>query len=241
MAFEAYSWAHGLGVAMAAAIVAGIVGFRGRLRSGAKTNRYARYALAAILIGSELSLQAWYGITRNWGVNSLPFQLCSIMIWLSAAVLLTRNRKLFEVNFFLGIMGALQALATPNLDVSYPQFRFFHFFIAHGAIIGASVFLAATEGYRPTIVSVFRALGWLHVLAVPAAITNALTGYNFMFLARKPDTPSLLDLLAPWPWYLLELEIVALVLCIAMLGVIRLVDYAYRAGRSRQAPPLKGE
>ncbi|RKP57273.1 TIGR02206 family membrane protein [Cohnella endophytica] len=239
MEFEAFSWAHALGVAMAAVIVIGIIGFRGRLRVTPTANRNVRYALVAVLVGSELSLQTWYGITHNWGLYSLPFQLCSIMIWLSAIVLLTRSRKLFELTFFLGIMGAMQALLTPNLDVSYPQFRFFHFFIAHGAIIGASVFLAAVEGYRPTVASVFRALGWLHVLAIPAAITNSLTGSNFMFLARKPDTASILDLLAPWPWYLLELEIVAIILCFALLGLVTLVDRLV-ARTSRSTKPIRG-
>jgi hypothetical integral membrane protein (TIGR02206 family) len=225
MAFEAFSPAHGLGIAIAAIIVIGIIVFRTRLRdTGSRANRNARYALVAILVGCELSLQAWYGITNNWGLHSLPFQLCSIMMWLSALLLLTRSRKLYEVTFFLGIMGAFQALLTPNLDVSYPQFRFFHFFVAHGAIVGASVFLTVIEGYRPTAASVFRALGWLHVLAIPAAITNALTGSNFMFLARKPDTASMLDLLAPWPWYLLQLELVALILCFSLLGIVRLAD-----------------
>ncbi len=223
MVFEPYTAGHALGLAMAAAIIGGIILFRKRLNTP-RANRGARYALVAILIGCELALQAWYGVTQNWGLHSLPLQLCSVMMWLSAIVLLTRSRKLYEVTFFIGILGALQALLTPNLDAGYPEFRFFHFFIAHGAIIGASVFLTAIEGYRPTIASVFRALGWLHVIAIPAAIANALTEENFMFLARKPSTPSLLDLLAPWPWYLLQLELVALALCFLMLGVVRLID-----------------
>ncbi|RED89326.1 TIGR02206 family membrane protein [Cohnella phaseoli] len=223
MVFEPYTAGHALGLAMAAAIIGGIILFRKRLNTP-RANRGARYALVAILIGCELALQAWYGVTQNWGLHSLPLQLCSVMMWLSAIVLLTRSRKLYEVTFFIGILGALQALLTPNLDAGYPEFRFFHFFIAHGAIIGASVFLTSIEGYRPTIASVFRALGWLHVIAIPAAIANALTGENFMFLARKPSTPSLLDLLAPWPWYLLQLELVALALCFLMLGVVRLID-----------------
>jgi len=227
MEFEPFTEAHAYGVAMAAAIVVALVAFRKKLRSP-RANRGARRTLVAILIGSELSLQAWYGLTDNWGVNSLPFQLCSLMIWLSALALLTGNRKLYEVTFFLGILGAMQALLTPNLDAGYPEFRYFHFFIAHGAIIGASVFLTATEGYRPTTASVFRALGWLHVLAIPAAVTNAIAGTNFMFLARKPSTASLLDLLAPWPWYLLQLELVALALCFAMLGVVKAVDFLLR-------------
>ncbi|WP_239613628.1 YwaF family protein [Cohnella mopanensis] len=223
MTFEPFSLAHGLGLAMASAIVIGFIIFRKRLRSK-RANRNARYALVAVLVGCELSLQFWYGLTDNWGLYSLPFQLCSIMMWLSALLLLTRNRKLYEITFFLGIMGAMQALLTPNLDATYPEFRYFHFFIAHGAIIGSSVFLTVIEGYRPTVSSVFRAIGWLHVLAIPAAITNSVAGTNFMFLARKPDTASLLDLLAPWPWYLLQLELVALLLCFSLLGLVKVLD-----------------
>lgn len=223
MGFEPFTPAHALGIGMAAAIVLIIVLLRNRLRAPTASRR-ARYALVAVLVGCELSLQVWYGLTDNWGVYSLPFQLCSIMMWVSAALLLTRSRRLYEISFFLGIIGALQALLTPNLDAGFPEFRFFHFFVAHGAIIGASVFLTVVERFRPTIGSVFRALGWLHVLAVPAAVTNALAGTNFMFLARKPETASLLDLLSPWPWYLLQLEAVALALCFAMLGIVRLAD-----------------
>ncbi|TFE28588.1 TIGR02206 family membrane protein [Cohnella luojiensis] len=237
MAFEPFSLAHGLGIAMAAIFVLAIVVFRKRL-TGKTANRNARYALVATLVSCELSLQAWYGLTDNWGLHSLPFQLCSIMMWLSAMLLLTRNRKLYEIAFFLGIMGAMQAILTPNLDVTYPQFRFFHFFIAHGAIIGASVFLTVIEGYRPTAASVFRAIGWLHVLAIPAAIANILTGSNFMFLARKPNTASVLDLLAPWPWYLLQLELVALILCFTLLGIVKILDRLILGSRNPTSKPV---
>jgi len=234
MAFEAFSAAHSLGIAMAAAIACTVMIFRHKLKSP-KANRNARYALVAVLVGCELSLQVWYGLTDNWGVYSLPFQLCSLMMWLSALLLLTRSRRLYEVTFFLGIMGALQAILTPNLDASFPEFRYFHFFIAHGAIIGASLFLTVVEGYRPTIASIFRALGWLHLLAIPAAVTNAIAGTNFMFLARKPDTASLLDLLAPWPWYLLQLELVAIALCFVLYLAVRLADRLLRIGSRRAA------
>jgi hypothetical integral membrane protein (TIGR02206 family) len=227
MAFEPFSIAHDMGLALAAAFVIAISAFRKKLREPG-INRLVRYGLAALLVSCELSLQVWYVVTDNWGWNSLPFQLCSIMMWLSAALLLTRNRRLYEITFFLGIMGALQALLTPNLDATFPEFRYFHFFIAHSAIVGASVFLTVVEGYRPKVSSVFRAIGWLHVLAIPAAIANQMTGSNFMFLARKPDTASMLDLLAPWPWYLLQLELVALILCFSLFGIVRAIDRLLR-------------
>jgi hypothetical integral membrane protein (TIGR02206 family) len=227
MAFEPFSIAHDMGLALAAAFVIAICAFRKNL-SEPTVNRIARYGLAALLMSCELALQVWYAVTDNWGWYSLPFQLCSIMMWLSAALLLTRNRRLYEITFFLGIMGALQALLTPNLDATFPEFRYFHFFIAHSAIVGANVFLTVVEGYRPKVSSVFRAIGWLHVFAIPAAIANWMTGSNFMFLARKPDTASMLDLLAPWPWYLLQLELVALILCFFLLGIVRAIERLLR-------------
>ncbi len=52
-----------------------------------------------------------------------------------------------------------------------------------------------------------------YALPFPLCTMTLWTGENFMFLARKPDTPSMLDLLAPWPWYILQLEWIALALC----------------------------
>lgn len=227
MGFVPFSLAHGMGIAMAALFIILILSFRKKLKEPVNSRRF-RLGLVVMLVGCELSLQAWYAVTDNFGLHSLPLQLCSIMMWLSAALLLTRNRKLYDITFFLGIIGALQAILTPNLDVSFPEYRYFHFFVAHGAIIGASFFLTVIEGYRPRVSSVFKAIGWLHILAIPAAIANSLTGSNFMFLARKPDTASLLDMLAPWPWYLLQLEIVVVVLCFMLLGVVRGIDRLLR-------------
>jgi hypothetical integral membrane protein (TIGR02206 family) len=231
MEFEPFTLAHGMGLVIAAAFVILIIVFRKKLRKPA-AGKLARYGLAALLVSCEIALQVWYAVTDNWGLYSLPFQLCSLMMWMSAALLLTRRKKLYEITFFLGIIGALQALLTPNLDVTFPQFRYFHFFVAHSAIVGASVFMTVVEGYRPRVSSVFRAIVWLHVLAIPAAIANSLTDANFMFLARKPNTASLLDLLAPWPWYLLQLELVVLILCFALFGLVKVLDRLFPANES---------
>lgn len=221
--FQPFTWAHAIGFAIGAAFAVGILVYRRRLRE-AKADPLARTILAGILIGGELSLYGWYTLTDNWGLYSLPFQLCSIMVWATAAMLLTESRRLYDITFFLGILGAMQALLTPDLNVTAYTFRYYHFFLAHGAIIAGSVYMTAVAGWRPTAASVFQAFGWLHVLAVPAAVTNAITGSNFMFLARKPGSGSLLDLLSPWPWYLLELEAVVLLLCFGLLGVVAAID-----------------
>jgi hypothetical integral membrane protein (TIGR02206 family) len=225
--FVMFSLAHTAALAGAIILIAAIL-IGGRHLRKPRANRAARTMLAALLIGCEISLHVWYALTDNWGVHSLPFQLCSMTVWLSAAVMLLgdRGRKLHDIVFFLGLLGALQAMLTPNLDYTFPHFRYFHFFLAHIGIIAVSVYIIAVDRYRPTLRSAGKALLWLHVLAVPGAVANWITGSNFMFLARKPDTASLLDLLAPWPWYLLQLEAIAALLCGLLLAFVLLAERA---------------
>lgn len=184
-----------------------------------------RKVLAAGLICCEFALQIWYAIEGAWNAFSLPLQLCSMTLLISAAALLLPGRRtLRDIAFFLGTLGALQALMTPNLDYGFPYFRYFHFFAAHFGILAAALYFFAVERHRPRFRSVVRAFVWLHVLAVPAEAANLTFGTNYMFLARKPATASLLDSLSPWPWYLLELEAVAAVLLLLLYGLARLAE-----------------
>lgn len=217
-----YSWPHMAALIAALAAPAAIIALRKVLRTEGWGQRF-RIGMALALAACEAALQLSYAFDGGWSAGTLPFQLCSLTLLLSAAALAFRWQGLYPIVFFLGTLGALQALLTPNLTQPFPHFRYFHFFIAHIGIISAAVYLLAVERYRPTLRSALLALLWLHLLAVPAALVNIWTGTtNFMFLARKPSTASLLDALAPWPWYLLQLELVAVALCLLLLGIAKL-------------------
>jgi hypothetical integral membrane protein (TIGR02206 family) len=170
-----------------------------------------RFTLAGFLLISELSLYVWYVFTGVWNpIDSLPLQLCSISLLLSIFMLLTRNYFLFEITYFLGVGGAIQAILTPELGYDFPHYRYFHFFIAHIAIILASFYMIWYEDVKPTIHSVWKAFGVLNIIALFVYFVNRITGGNYMFLARKPTNPSMLDYLGPYPWYIVSLEVVAL-------------------------------
>ena len=92
--------------------------------------------LAVSLLGMELLYYAWMYTTGMWNVgDSLPLELCSISLVFAIILLWTGNKHLYDFVFFAGIGGALQALATPVLDLSFPHFRYFHFFYTHTGII----------------------------------------------------------------------------------------------------------
>lgn len=172
-----------------------------------------RWLIIFGLAGSEIWLNYWYFSTGMWDIRyTLPFQLCSISLYLCIWMLLTRQKLVFEVVYFLGVGGALQALLTPELFYDFPHFRFLHFFIAHISIIFAIFYMLWVEKFQVQFKSVWKAFAALNVIALVVFLVNKLTGGNYMFLAQKPTNASLIDFLGPYPWYILTLELVVLII-----------------------------
>lgn len=176
-------------------------------------NTIVRSGLAAILIFSEISLHAWLWYIEEWTVQySLPFHLSSISILLSAALLLTKSYSLFEFTYFAGVGSALQAMLTPDISsYTFPHFRYVHFFISHGGIIVANLFMVFVEKYRPTAKSVWKAFLYLNLYTFFVFLLNYYIEGNYMYISEKPVNPSILDYLGPWPVYLVPLEVIALI------------------------------
>jgi len=182
-----------------------------------KRSNVIKYMILACLILSEVTLNLWYFMTNTWDIaTTLPFQLCTMSVYLSIWMLISEKYHVFEIVFFIGIGGAIQAILTPELYYNFPHFRFIHFFIAHIAIILASLYMVFVKKYKPTLKSLWKSFLCLNVLAFMVFNINQLTGGNYMFLSRKPTNPSLLDYLGDYPWYILSLEGVAIILYFIM-------------------------
>lgn len=78
---------------------------------------------------------------------------------------------------------------------------------------------------------------FLNGLALIIGLLNYVIGANYMFLLRKPDTPSILDMLGPYPYYLLAEEGIALLIFIVMYGVFFALTDRIK-GRSQEAAKL---
>lgn len=172
-----------------------------------------RWVLAALLLLQELSFNIWHLSIGDWDAGStLPLHLCGLGIVLAAFLLINRSYLLYELVYFWGFGGAIQALLTPDIGVyGFPHFRYFQFFISHGTLIFASLYMTWVGGMRPTQRSIWKVFGLTNIYLVFIAGFNLLVDGNYLFICHKPENGSIMDAMGPWPWYILVLEVVAVI------------------------------
>ena len=185
-----------------------------RFRNSSDGARSAiRWLLALILLGNEIAWHTWNYVVGKWTIQTmLPLHLCSVLVWLGALMLITKSYRIYEFMYFMGIAGAIQALATPDLGIyGFPHFRFFQTFISHGLIVTSAIYMTVVEGFRPTWKSMLRVAIWTNVYALIVFFINSYIGSNYLMINHKPELPSLLDLLPDWPIYILYMELIGVI------------------------------
>jgi hypothetical integral membrane protein (TIGR02206 family) len=210
-AFELFGQAHLTAIGFF--VVMNLLFILFRKRISPRLDKIFRYSMAAILVVDELAWHLWNYVNGNWTFQTmLPLYLCSVFVWVGAYMLLTKNYTIYEFIYLLGIPAALQAFLTPDAGrFGFPHYRFFQVMLSHGLIITSALYMTFVCRFRPTWKSVVKVLVVSNIYAVIVFFFNFLIGSNYLFLAHKLDTASLLDVLPPWPQYLIFVEILGIV------------------------------
>lgn len=228
-----------LAVLFLTGFVPGVLIVLARSRGGERRVRPIAWTLAAVLVVNQAVLLVF---AVRWGIvkEHLPLQLCDWATFTCAAALVWRHRLAYELSYFWGLAGTVQAVLTPDLAEDFPHPGFFVFHIAHSGIIVAVLFLTLGMGMRPSLRSIGRAFLWLQAYAAVTVLLNLALDMNYGYLLRKPERPSLLDWLGPWPWYIASLEALALVLFFFWYAPFAVADRLRRArGRGRSPAVLR--
>ena len=187
-----------------------------RLRPG-NWNVAACRALAVLIVVNECSWWVWLGIQHTWSAGyALPLQLCDVVAFVAAAALWFRRQILVEVTYFWGLAGTANGLISPDVPVHFPHYLFLQYFIAHGTIVAAALLLVVGLRIAPRQGAVLRVFVLALALMVVDAGANLVTGGNYMYLRHPPGVPTLLDLMGPWPWYIVASMIVAAAIFVAL-------------------------
>jgi hypothetical integral membrane protein (TIGR02206 family) len=187
-----------------------------RLDHTGATARIMSFLLAAMLVVNKIISLVLLSRDGELTIESLvPMYLCDWAAITAVITLIYPNQWTYELCYFWSLGGTLQALLTPDLRYGFPHPQFISFFVQHGGIIVAVIFMTLAMGKRPVPMSIVRALGWSAVYFVAAMAVNLMLGTNFGYLRAKPEQPSLMDYMAPWPYYLGQLVLLAFLFCLA--------------------------
>lgn len=210
--FEAYDSSHLTVLAIFAVGAVGVIWLGRRVR-GEPREVVVRRVFAVAVAAVTIPLQILQFLPDEWDPDtSLPFQLCDLAWMFAVHALWTRHRLSATVTWLWGISLTTQGMITPDIGSVFPELRFVMFWAMHVLIVWSALLLVPGLQILPT---------W-HTYRVTVAITlvwavvvfgyNTVAGSNYGYLNERPESASILDLLGPWPLYVvLEVAIVALV------------------------------
>lgn len=196
---------HHVVMALTAAGALALIAGRRHLQGG--DDRVLRRWLAGLLAANE---------TLSWAVGwsqgrfGLPLQLCDLALAMVVWGLWSLRPRVCELAYFWALAGSVQAILTPDIATSFPDYWWVQFFVGHCGVVLSAVYLAASGRVRPTHASVWRTWLVTNAYAAIAGLINGVARTNLGYLAHKPAHPSVLDAFGPWPWYIVGMEVVAL-------------------------------
>jgi hypothetical integral membrane protein (TIGR02206 family) len=217
-----------------------------------RLNARVAVALTLILWVDEIVYQVyWFGIGAWSTPAALMLQMCGLSILLIPVMFATGSgrarRFLFEILYFWGLGGAVQALFAPDIGFhGFPEMKYLGYFVSHGTIILSMLFAVAAYRIQLTWKSLVRVVVVTN-LAVAAAygvdqLLRLIPPYepgNYFVMGYPVPQGSVVDLFAAWfgpsPRYLVGLELMGMVVfCLLWLPypIARLV----RRRREARAP-----
>jgi hypothetical integral membrane protein (TIGR02206 family) len=184
--------------------------------------RPAGWALAATIVAGWVGENIAEIVDGIWTVQySLPLQLTDAVSLAAILALTLRRQLLVELVYFWAFSASLQAVLTPDVSATFPNALYFTYFLYHdGALLAAFLLVFGCRIYprRGALIRVYAIT--LAFTAVSAA-GDLATGGNYMYLRSKPIHKSLLNVMGPWPLYVVAGAALGLVMFVALAAVAR--------------------
>ncbi len=157
--------------------------------------------------------------------KDLPLHLCNFLALTLPIFAIMRKYWMYEILVFWILAGTAQGVLTPDLDEGFPHYRFFKYWLEHAGLVLFIIYASVIYGMRPKFKSILKAFGAIQIYLIFIVGVNALIGSNYLFLMRKPEHTSLMDLLGEWPYYILVEEILIFPFFLLIFWAFRVADY----------------
>ena len=162
-----------------------------------------------ILKLAELSYRHLYNSEEIFEL--LPLHLCNITLIFVIIMMLSGSKSLFQLCFYWSV-GAIFAVATPDVKYSFPNFMTVSFFITHFYILFAVAYFYLYFSFRPAIWGYFTAFFTINIICLGVYFLNVHLGTNYLYVNRVPNFSSPLNYFGEWPYYIIVVELIYIIL-----------------------------
>ncbi|HEU4940530.1 MAG TPA: TIGR02206 family membrane protein [Candidatus Eisenbacteria bacterium] len=208
--FVRYGLEHWIALAVIAAIAVGLVRLLRREPRSEAVERVVRLGLAAFLtVGLLIALIDALPLRGLDWIDILPLHFCDFAVLVAIVALATKRQAVSELLYFWGLSGTVIAMLMPDVDRGFPDTRCASFFALHGVVAISAAVVAFGVGVRPKPGANWRVFWFTNAYAAMIAVIDWTAGENFLYLRAKPSQPSILDVMGPWPWYVLAADALA--------------------------------
>ena len=218
--FWPYTRDHWIALAATAIVTIGLSWLGVRWRGTAKGEMLHQAWLWVVIVVQVLSLY-YYVWHRGFSwETSLPLEICDLSGMVAVAALWTGRRMPTLILYYWAFALTTNACVTPILRQGPENLRYYVFWITHIVILASAVYVVAVKGFRPR--------GWdfamiTLVMCIYGAVViplDVITGFNYGFVGNsKPDTPTAVDILGPWPFRLVWMFLAVHALFLALTAV----------------------
>jgi hypothetical integral membrane protein (TIGR02206 family) len=156
------------------------------------------------------------GIMSGRWQDGLPLHLCDFSTMAIILYFFTHKRDYFIFAFFFGIAGGGMSILTPDTVYGFPYVGYIQSQIGHTMILMGVSYAIIIDKQRPYLSDVFKALLYASILLLFTYFMNYILGTNYWFLAEKPIGNNITSFMRPEPFHIIDLYIVAILICYAM-------------------------
>ena len=177
---------------------------------------YLSVFLIISIIGIEIIDDFYRIFEKNpemlWSAaGDLPLHMCGLSVFATSYALAKKDQLVFELCYFWGLGGALQAILTPDFSRVVDHFYLFTFMASHGLIILNILYLIFVCKMVLRKWALLRTIIITNVILIGIGVINFILGSNYFYLSMAPEVNNPLILSKIQPWYFMNMEFVAII------------------------------
>lgn len=188
--------------------------------------KFAQFSAVVILLIKLAELSYRHIYVGEPIYSLLPLHMCNLTLIIAILTMLTKSQKLFQLTYYW-CLGALFAVITPDIKYSFPHPLTLSFYITHFYLLFAAIYGILFFNFKPTFKGWVNAFITLNIFAFIIFFINKNLGTNYLYVNRIPNFSSPLDYFGQWPYYIIVVEVIYLILTYGIYYPFRRKTYKY--------------